>query len=122
MVLADSSVWIDHFRGTLDGLDEMLDARSIVMHDHVLGELALGSLRDRTETLWNLGNLPRAPLATDAEAMVFIESRRIFSRGIGYSDAHLLASAMLGKPVTIWTKDTKLALFAAALGVCFAGP
>ncbi len=122
MVLADSSVWIDHFRGTLDGLDEMLDVRSIVMHDHVLGELALGSLRDRTETLWNLGNLPRAPLATDAEAMVFIESRRIFSRGIGYSDAHLLASAMLGKPVTIWTKDTKLALFAAALGVCFAGP
>jgi hypothetical protein len=54
--------------------------------------------------------------------MVFIESRRIFSRGIGYSDAHLLASAMLGKPVTIWTKDTKLALVAAALGVCFAGP
>jgi predicted nucleic acid-binding protein len=122
MVLADSSVWIDHFRGTLDGLDEMLDARSIVMHDHVLGELALGSLRDRTETLWNLGNLPRAPLATDAEVMVFIESRRIFSRGIGYSDAHLLASAMLGKPVTIWTKDTKLAAVAAALGVCFAGP
>jgi predicted nucleic acid-binding protein len=122
MVLAGSSVWIDHFRGTLDGLDEMLDARSIVMHDHVLGELALGSLRDRTETLWNLGNLPRAPLATDAEVMVFIESRRIFARGIGYSDAHLLASAMLGKPVTIWTKDTKLALVAAVLGVCLAGP
>ena len=122
MVLADSSVWIDHFRGTPDGLDEMLDARSIVMHDHVLGELALGSLRDRTETPWDLGNLPRAPLATDAEVMVFIESRRIFSRGIGYSDAHLLASAMLGKPVTIWTKDTRLALVAAALGVCFAGP
>ena len=122
MVLADSSVWIDHFRGTLDGLDEMLDARSIVMHDHVLGELALGALRDRTKTLWDLGNLPRAPLATDAEVMVFIESRRIVSRGIGYSDAHLLASALLGKPVTIWTKDTKLALVAAALGVCFAGP
>ena len=122
MVLAGSSVWIDHVRGTLDGLDEMLDARSIVMHDHVLGELALGSLRDRTETLWNLGNLPRAPLATDAEVMVFIESRRIFARGIGYSDAHLLASAMLGKPVTIWTKDTKLALVAAVLGVCLAGP
>lgn len=122
MVLADSSVWIDYFRGTLDGVDEMLDARSIVMHDHVLGELALGSLRDRTKTPWDLGNLPRAPLATDAEVMVFIESRRIFSRGIGYSDADLLASAMLGKPVTIWTKDTKLALVAAALGVCFAGP
>jgi hypothetical protein len=122
MVLADSSVWIDHFRGTLDGLDEMLDARSVVMHDRVLGELAAGSLRDRTKTPWYLGNLPRAPLATDAEVMVFIESRRIFSRGIGYSDADLLASAMLGKPVTIWTKDTKLALVAAALGVCFAGP
>ena len=122
MVLADSSVWIDYFRGTLDGLDEMLDARSIVMHDHVLDERALGSLRDRTKTPWYLGNLPRAPLATDAEVMVFIESRRIFSRGIGYSDADLLASAMLGKPVTIWTKDTKLALVAAALGVCFAGP
>ena len=56
MVLADSSVWIDHFRGTLDGLDEMLDARSIVMHDHVLGELALGALRDRTKTLWDPGS------------------------------------------------------------------
>ena len=122
MVLADSSVWIDHFRGLLDGLDDLLDARSIVMHDHVLGELALGSLRDRTKTLGDLANLPRAPLATDAEVMVFIESRRIFSRGIGYSDAHLLASAILSKPVTIWTKDIKLAAVAAALGVCFAGP
>lgn len=122
MVLADTSVWIDHFRGTLDDLDEMLDARSIIMHDHVLGELALGSLRDRTKTLLDLGNLPRAPLATDAEVMVFNDSRRSFSRGIGYSDAQMLASAMLGKPVTIWTKDTKLAAVAAALGVCFAGP
>ena len=122
MVLADSSVWIDHFRGTLDGLDALLDARSIVMHDHVLGELALGTLRDRAKTLGDLANLPRAPLATDAEVMVFIESRRIFSRGIGYSDAHLLASAILGKPVTIWTKDIKLAAVSAALGVGFAGP
>ncbi|MFZ4686135.1 MAG: PIN domain-containing protein [Hyphomonadaceae bacterium] len=122
MVLADSSVWIDHFRGTLDGLDALLDARSIVMHDHVLGELALGSLRDRTKTLWDLANLPRAPLATEAEVMVFIESRRIFARGIGYSDAHLLASAVLGKPITIWTKDMKLAAVAAAVGVSFAGP
>jgi hypothetical protein len=122
MVLADSSVWIDHFRGTLDGVDALLDARSILMHDHVLGELALGSLRDRGKTLLDLANLPRAPLATDAEVMVFIDSRRIFTRGIGYCEAHLLASAILGKPIMIWTQDMKLAAVAAALGVSFAGP
>ena len=92
------------------------------MHDHVLGELALGSLRDRGKTLLDLANLPRAPLATDAEVMVFIDSRRIFTRGIGYCEAHLLASAILGKPIMIWTQDMKLAAVGAALGVSFAGP
>jgi hypothetical protein len=115
-------VWIDHFRGTLDGLDALLDARSVLMHDHVLGALALGSLRDRGKILMDLANLPRAPLATDAEVMVFIDARRIFSCGIGYSDAHLLASAVLGKPIAIWTNDMKPAAVAAALGVSFDGP
>jgi predicted nucleic acid-binding protein len=119
MVLADSSIWIDHFRGKESHLSTLLHDDRVTIHAHVLGELAVGSLKDRASTLSDLSELPASPLATEEEVLELIEGRRIFGRGIGYTDAHLLASAMLGESVTLWTRDSRLAGVADELGIAY---
>jgi hypothetical protein len=86
------------------------------------GELACGNLRNRREVLELLGNLPHAPLATDAEAREFIERRMLMGRGIGYIDVHLLASVALAGTAHLWTRDRRLAAVAAGLDLAFDEP
>lgn len=119
MILADTSVWIDHFRRKEPGLLAALNAGEVLMHPVVLGELACGNLRNRRELLDLLANLPAAPTATDAEVLAFIERRELMGRGIGYLDAQLLAAISLAAPARLWTHDRRLAAVAAALGLAY---
>ena len=64
-----------------------------------------------------LASLPAALVATDAETLLFIEKRALMGRGIGYIDAHLLASVTLTENARLWTRDKRLAAVAAQLGV-----
>ena len=95
MVLADTSVWIDHLRHGDQGLVGLLEYGLVAAHPFVVGEFALGSLRRRRETLHLLRRLPQAVVATDDEVSLLIEASRLFARGIGYVDAHLIASVRL---------------------------
>jgi predicted nucleic acid-binding protein len=115
MILADTSVWIDHLRSPNGPLFTALDDGDIAMHPFVIGELACGNLRNRRELLSLWRNLPLAPTATDAEALAFIERHELMGRGLGFVDIHLLASTALGESMRIWTKDRRLAAIAATL-------
>lgn len=117
MILADTSVWVDHFRRANARLIAALQRERVVTHPFVIGELACGNLRNTTEVLDLLGRLPAAPAARDAEALAFIEGRRLSGRGIGYVDVHLLASAMLSSDIQIWSLDGRLARVAHELEV-----
>jgi predicted nucleic acid-binding protein len=119
MILVDTSVWIDHFRRGAPRLALALEDSSVLMHAFVLGEIACGNLVNRTEVLELLGDLPRAPLVADAEALAFIENHALMGRGIGYVDVHLLASAVLAGDVQIWTRDRRLAAVASDLGLSY---
>jgi hypothetical protein len=121
MVLADTSVWIDHLRGGDDALGTLLDQGEVCSHPYVIAELALGSLRRRTTVLGLLGDLPDIPVATSGELLHFIDARGLDGAGIGFVDASLLASAVLGDGVRIWTRDRALAQAAEGLGVAFEG-
>ncbi len=114
MILVDTSVWVDHFRRTDERLANALADGDVLTHPFVVGELASGNLRNRKEILALLAHLPTAPSATDAEALEFIETRRLNAKGIGYIDVHLLASAALAD-APLWTKDRRLAEIAAGL-------
>ena len=119
MILADTSVWIDHFRGTLRSrpLGESLETGEIVVHSFVLGELALGYLGPRrARIIEDLGRLPCVPVVSDAEVLAMVEGRRLFASGIGWVDAHLIASA-LSAQASLWTFDAPLARIAARLRV-----
>ncbi|MDX9971881.1 MAG: type II toxin-antitoxin system VapC family toxin [FCB group bacterium] len=120
MILVDTSVWVDHLRTGEPLLAAALDAGNVLMHPYVLGELACGNLQNRAEVLTLLAELPAAPVATDPEVLEFIERRTLMGRGIGYIDAHLLASVALGATATLWTRDKRLAVVAAELSMGFA--
>lgn len=111
MILVDTSVWIDHLRRGNADLAAALEHGLVVCHPFVIGELACGNFANRAEVLALLGKLPTVSVATDAEVLMLIERRRLMGRGLGYVDAHLLASAAIGS-VTLWTLDTRLAQLA----------
>ena len=117
MILADTSVWISHFRAWDPRLSALLEAARVLGHPWVRGEIALGSLSNRHEVLELLAALPQAQVATNSEVMGLIESRHLFGRGIGYIDAHLLAATLLTAGAALWTLDQRLAAAAKALGV-----
>lgn len=116
MILADTSVWIDHLRGGDEKLASLLHDGLVLIHPFVVGELACGNLRDRESVLGLLQALPRATVATDTEVLFFIERHALMGRGIGYIDAHLLASASLSRTARLWTRDTRLGRVAAEMG------
>jgi predicted nucleic acid-binding protein len=117
LILVDTSVWIDHLRADNAALKRLLDAGRVLMHPFVIGELALGRMRQREIILAALSDLPRAELATDAEVLGFVDREALFGRGIRYVDAHLLASTRLSAGATIWTRDTRLCDVAEELGL-----
>jgi predicted nucleic acid-binding protein len=116
MILVDTSVWIDHLRSGNRALESLLEDDAVLMHEFVLGEIACGSLKDRTRILSLLGELPKASPASHDETIQFVEQHRLYGRGIGWLDAHLLASARLTQ-AQLWTLDKPLLRVAQMLGV-----
>ena len=119
MILVDTSVWIDHLRKGLPALSAALQEERVLMHPFVLGELACGNLKNRKEVLRLFGELPAAPVATESEALTFIERHTLMGRGIGYIAAHLLTSAALATPAKLWTRDRRFAAVAVELELAF---
>lgn len=107
MILADTSVWIAHFRGGTNDLRSALENGEVLCHPHVVGELACWNLRNRGQILEFLQALPAATAATDDEVLACIERNRLCGTGLGYTDVHLLASALL-TPARLWTLDGAL--------------
>ena len=114
MTLVDTSVWIDHLRNGNSELQALLEKEEVLAHPFIVGELACGSLKNRTEILRLLQELPEARLAEHHEVLGLINSRRLWGQGIGWTDAHLLASALLSR-CWIWTLDKQLRSVASKL-------
>ena len=116
MTLIDTSVWANHFRSPSAQLVELIDGESAGMHPFVLGELALGNLKNRAAVLGYLNRLPQAPLAQESEVHHLLESRRLWARGLGWIDLHLLASAAIAG-WDLLTADRAMKKAAEALGL-----
>lgn len=116
LVLVDTCIWIDHLRNSDEELVRLLGIGCVGVHPMIIGELALGRLRHRTEVLELLQGLPDLPAATDGEVRAFVEGRDLPGRGLGWVDAHLLAAVLLTPGTRLWTRDRALAEAAAELG------
>jgi predicted nucleic acid-binding protein len=120
-VLVDASVWFRFLANRAPyaaGLDALLSRDEVHGHDFVYGELLMGDRGVRRELLANYARMDQAPLVPHAEVVGFVRDRKLNGRGIGWVDAHLLASALVGR-LTLWTADSRLATVATELGIAY---
>lgn len=122
MILVDTSVWIDHLRKSEAKLKKLLENDEVVTHPFVRLELALGSIANREMVLADLALLPQVPMAQLDELFSLVELQKLYRRGIGVTDLHLVASALFYKSISIWTRDQRLGDIADELGLQVAIP
>ena len=118
MVIVDTSLWVTHLRQGSRHLEELLLDAQVVSHPFVIGELACGNIKQRTEFLLLLQSLPLAPTVELDELLFFIEQKALMDRGIGFIDAHLLASAYVSR-TPLWSSDKTLQAVAVELKVAY---
>ncbi len=107
MILVDTSVWVDHLRNGNDALSERLLKDEVACHPMVIGELACGNLKRRKELLALLHALPAVERVSDDEILFFMDQHRLFGRGLGLVDVHILASCVISQ-TPLWTLDGRL--------------
>lgn len=117
MILVDTSIWIDHLRIRDVTLSRLLGDGDVVMHPFIIGELALGYLKQRDILLSEWSKLPSARMATHAEVIRLVGERKLFGLGIGYVDAHILAELRLTPNSLLWTRDKRLSEVADGLNI-----
>jgi predicted nucleic acid-binding protein len=114
LVLVDTSVWVQHFRRAVPKLVALLTDGEVVAHSVVVGELAVGGLRNRLQTLADLRALPLVAEVGSTDTLDFVERRRLFNIGLSWGDVQLLAAAELNR-IPLWTFDATVHLQAQAL-------
>jgi predicted nucleic acid-binding protein len=117
MILADTSVWVDHFRKRDAALYRELQRNNISIHPFIITELALGNLPDRQNAIASLDRLPMVKVAQVHEVRRLIETHSLFQRGIGFVDAHLIASTLITPHTVLWSRDRRLHDVAGTLGL-----
>ena len=119
MVLVDTSVWIRFLTGKepyASHLDQLLAHDEVLGHDLVHGELLIGERGGRARLLAAYAEMFRAPSVSHAEIVDLVKSRKLSGRGIGWIDAHLLASSLVARS-TLWTADAALTTIAEELAI-----
>ncbi len=119
MILVDTSVRVDHLRRDDPLLTSLLERSGVLVHPWVVGELALGNMRNRDEVLTLLGDMPQAPVIDHDGVLTIIAVERLYGLGIGLVDAHLLASARAIPETRLWTRDRRLGAVADRLALRF---
>jgi predicted nucleic acid-binding protein len=120
-VLVDTSVWIRFLANRAPyarELDGLLSREEVSGHDFVYGKLLIGDRGGRKTLLANYERMDQAPVVPHSELIVFVHDRKLNGRGIGWIDAHLLASALVGR-LKLWTADSPLAVVATELGIAY---
>ncbi|HEV2133663.1 MAG TPA: type II toxin-antitoxin system VapC family toxin [Terracidiphilus sp.] len=117
MILADTSIWIDHLRSGSAEMQQRLSNGQIAMHPFIVAEIALGSMRDRRNRLSQMDALYQVPIAQMSEVRRMIESRQLYSKGLGLVDVHLLLSCLLTPGLQLWTRDNRMEGAAMTIGV-----
>lgn len=117
LLLVDTSVWIDHLRRSDATLAAALQSSRVLMHPWIVGEIALGTLKNRAGILTALQSLPQAVQAEAQEVQALIEAAALHGKGLGLVDVALLASARLTPHTRLWTRDRRLHAAAVQLGV-----
>jgi len=117
-VLADTNVWVDFMRGLQPTLRLLLEEGRVLTHSCVIGEIFVGTMARRADMAEFFATLPSVPDVEFDEALVLLESRRLWGRGLQWNDVLILAAARVSD-VPLWTFDRRLADAAVELGIAW---
>jgi predicted nucleic acid-binding protein len=119
VILVDTTIWVEMFRrGRFKAeLAKLIGNDQVCTHPFVLAELACGYLPNRKQTLLEFEKLNALPTILTADVRYMIEARGLFSKGIGFIDAQLIASCITTHGTQIWTIDAPLGRVADSLGL-----
>jgi predicted nucleic acid-binding protein len=120
VILADTSVWIAHFRVDNPHLTSLGEKQQILRHDFIIGELACGNLPARQNFLTELWEYPPVTQASNQQAFEFLETHKLWGLGLGWIDLHLLTSAVISH-AQLWTLDRRLVDIAARFAISYSG-
>jgi predicted nucleic acid-binding protein len=108
LILADTSIWIDHLRKADAEFATLLDAGDVLIHPFVIGELSVGNLSPRDAILRSLSRLPATNVARHEEILALVSRERLHGLGLGYIDVALLAAVRLTPDARLRTRDRRL--------------
>ena len=110
MILIDTSVWIRFFKGSEEAkfAAEKIRETTALLHPLVFGELLLGGVSGKNESL--LQALPSIPLPPPERIYRFVKDNALQGKGIGWVDAAILCS--------VWEEGSSLATFDQSLRSC----
>ena len=117
VILVDTSVWIDHLHRRETALLDLLHNAAVVRHPMVVGELAVGNLKNRPAVLGAMSGLPLMKLVTHDEVLNLIEARELQGSGLSLVDVHLLGAVLLSPGTLLWTRDKRLYSVADGFGI-----
>jgi predicted nucleic acid-binding protein len=119
MILVDTSIWVDHMAKPPPIMSGLLLKENVLMHPFVLGEVAMGHIHKRNLVLGTLSVFETARIAREEEVLDFLSTHKLYGRGIGYIDVHLLTSVKLTPGTLLWTRDKRLLAAASGLGIAY---
>lgn len=123
LVLADTSVWVEHFRRANPVLQSLVATDQLLGHPLIVLEIACGTPpMPREQTLGNLKKLRQAVIATADDILGLIEKERFYVSGCGGIDVALLASVLLTPDALLWTADKNLDALAVRMGIAYRPP
>jgi predicted nucleic acid-binding protein len=117
VILADTSIWVDYLRNRNPEMQTLLSNGQIAMHPFIVAEIALGSLHKRRKILDDMEALLEVKVAQLNEVRHMIEAHTLYSKGIGLTDAHLLASCLMTPGMQLWTRDRAMEKVSGSLGI-----
>jgi predicted nucleic acid-binding protein len=118
LVIVDTCVWVKHFRNSMPDLISLLGRGEVAAHPVVIGELAVGNLHQRVQTLADLRSLVRPAEASFEYTLDLVERQHLFGKGLSWGDVQLLAACELNN-LRLWTLDQRLEVAAQSMSLAF---
>lgn len=119
MIVADTSIWIDHLRSANHVLTNLIAQERLFVHPFVIAELALGHVPRRGSFFDFLAGLQLVDKVGDDQQLSFVEEQALFGTGLGFVDSHLLASVARHPEARLWSRDKRLHAHAERLELAY---
>jgi len=117
IILADTNIWCNYFRQGEPTLSKLIEFDFLAIHPLVIGELSVGTLPSRQQTVKDLHAFPALRPATYQETHHLIEENKLWGKGLQWNDLAILASVLASDGVLLWTEDKRLAKVASEFGI-----